>query len=34
MYASASSQKGLYPGWDKDLHYAVRCGCLFLFTCQ
>lgn len=23
MYASASSQKGLYPGWDKDLHYAV-----------
>jgi hypothetical protein len=24
MYASASSQKGLYPGWDKDLHYAVR----------
>lgn len=24
MYASAGSQKGLYPGWDKDLHYAVR----------
>ncbi|KAL4860184.1 Vacuolar protein sorting/targeting protein 10 [Chlorella vulgaris] len=23
MYASADSQKGLYPGWDSDLHYAV-----------
>jgi hypothetical protein len=23
VYASASSQKGLYPGWDKDLHYVV-----------
>ncbi|GAB4816671.1 hypothetical protein N2152v2_003717 [Parachlorella kessleri] len=23
VYQSSSSQKGLYPGWDKDLHYVV-----------
>lgn len=23
VYISSGSQKGLYPGWDKDLHYVV-----------
>lgn len=23
VYQSASAQKGMYPGWDKDLHYVV-----------